>query len=250
MTLDEIIKAIGIEPFHHEEAGVIYNADCLSILPKIPAGAIDLVLTDPPYGLNGCSGDKTSFTNNGSTVVKFGESWDMEYPIDMIALAHAITNAEGSFISFCSMQGYNAIENALRATGYLVKNHIGWDKRRIGVNPRRNYCSAFEIAIWGVKSKSYVWNGGATTSNLYREDYCELNHPPNNVHPTQKPQSIMRWLTSNHSNPAGIILDPFLGSGTTAVAAKQLGRKFIGIEIEPRYAKIAVDRLRQGVLEL
>jgi site-specific DNA-methyltransferase (adenine-specific) len=74
--------------------------------------------------------------------------------------------------------------------------------------------------------------------------------PQNNGHPCPKPILLFKWLMTAASNEAAIILDPFLGSGTTAVAAKQLGRKFIGIEIEEKYCRIAVDRLRQGVLGL
>lgn len=69
-------------------------------------------------------------------------------------------------------------------------------------------------------------------------------------HPTTKPTDVIEWLTIHHSDQNNLILDPFAGSGTTGVAAKQLGRKFILIEIEEKYCRIAVDRLRQGVLGL
>ena len=105
------------------------------------------------------------------------------------------------------------------------------------------YKHNFEPFLWLQKPPS-KWNGASTETSLW---WMKANGT-NDFHPTQKPLDVIKRMILNSSDKGEIILDPFLGSGTTAVAAKQLGRKFIGIEISEKYCQIARDRLRQDVL--
>lgn len=236
MELDEIIDAIGVEPFHREEAGVVYHADCLSILPKIPAGAIDLVLTDPPYDEKTHSGARYGFRET-SSIIPFSPLSDFGF------LAELLRVSQSWILCFCALEMFGDYK---RASGQSWVRAGFW-RRSDGVpqftGDRPGQPGEGIAIMHGPTVKRWNGNGkhGYWVCGIERTDRC---------HPTQKPLILMRELLSDFSNDNDLILDPFLGSGTTAVAAKQLGRKFIGIEIEEKYCRIAVDRLRQGVLEL
>jgi len=219
MKLDDIKAAIGVKPyFEDSDIGVIYNCDCLEILPKIPEGSADLVLTDPPYGL-----DKRLSSGGGAhRFAKFrlgyvGQDWD-----EKISDAHF----EGIFRASMHQIIWGANYYCLPAT----RGIIVWDKRNM--LPTFSRCE-------------YAWTSFDCPAKLY-----EVPHDDDRCHPTQKPVELMRKCLKDFSNDNSLVLDPFLGSGTTAVATKQLGRKFIGVEVNEVYCKISVERLRQSVLSL
>lgn len=225
MTLDAIIDAIGVTPFHREPAGVIYCADCMDILPKIPAGVIDLVLTDPQYGI-GESNEKNLSRGNLAAPTDYGHyEWDSE-PITQELFDMVVSTGHCAII-----WGGNYYRVAPSAA-WLI-----WDKLN-GKNDFADVELAWSNLPQAARIKRHLWNG------MLRKD----KEP--RYHPTQKPLEIMTWCIgqANKHGENAIILDPFLGSGTTAVAAKQLGRKFIGVEIEEKYCRIAVERLRQEEL--
>lgn len=195
--------------------------DCLEVMKEIPDNSVDLVLTDPPYGiLNGitsfCSGKGKSMAIPRKTDTK----WDKK-----------ITNKYFEEIMRVSL---NQIIFGFEHYATILPNSRGiycWDKQR---PPNTDY-GEFEL-IWTSFNKRpefirYTWHGMIKEGN----DII--------VHSTQKPIFIMSCLLTKHSNDNTTILDPFLGSGTTAVACKQLNRHFIGIEINPDYCKIARERL-------
>lgn len=245
MTLDTIKTAIGIEPYYEEPAGMIYCADCLDILPKIPEKSIDLVLTDPPYGISGQN--KSQFTSSsGLRKLDFGD-WDNKYPYDVWQIITPILQNNSNVVSFLDAKMITKLWAVFEAQGYRPKQSIYWHKRRVTINPRRNFASSIEVMLWAARG-NYTWNGGGVTPNIYVENICELNYPPNVFHPTQKPQELIRWLIGLFSIDRQLIIDPYAGSFTTCVAAKQLGRKFIGIEIDEKYCEIAKQRLAQDEL--
>jgi len=227
MTLDEIIEAIGVKPFYQEPAGVIYCADCLDILPRIPDKAIDLVLTDPPYGINlDTSYKKFKNAVSYSTITNDDKKFDPRPLLKFYYTPMIIWGAQ----FFCHL---------LPPEG----GWIAWIKtNRNGGKIRQ---AEMELAWTNFINRSVgfrqLWIGA------YRESEASGRKL---VHPTEKSIELIRWCIKICTKNPQIILDPFLGSGTTAVAAKQLGRKFIGIEIEEKYCQIAVERLRQEVLPL
>jgi len=225
----------------------IICGDCLEVLPMIPDGVIDAVVTDPPYGIGGDNHAHTRMSSRHGGAINFSESWDNAYPYEFIPVVTKLLQSDSSLVSFCARESVSFVDKAFRDAGIKVKNYIYFNRRRTGVNPRKNFTNGIECAVWGARGK-YIWHGKGATVNVFREATCELNYPPNNVHPTQKPTRLISWIMGLLSNQNQIILDPFCGSGTTLVAAKQLGRKFIGIEIEPKYCAIAEDRLRQEEL--
>jgi site-specific DNA-methyltransferase (adenine-specific) len=126
------------------------------------------------------------------------------------------------------------------------KQAVVWDKGGLGmgIQFRRNY----EFVLIAQKgSPTYVWNGGNTTPNVWRLGKII---PSKHQHPTEKPVKLMGKCIGLFTNVGDLVVDPFMGTGATLRAAKDLGRKAIGIEIEERYCEIAADRMRQEVLAI
>jgi site-specific DNA-methyltransferase (adenine-specific)/modification methylase len=208
------------KPYYHDEQyGItIYHGDCRDILPHLEP--VDLVLTDPPYGINWKSPISTV---DWEYVTNDGELMDLSFMLNMPC----------KVVSF----GANCYPSQLPHRG----RWICWDKR---VDPKADAMlgSPFELA-WTNKTSGFdkiyrIMHGGVVNADRGKR-----------YHPTQKPISLFRSILQDYHD-SRTILDPFMGSGTTLVAAKQLGRKAIGIEIEKKYCDIAIERPRQGVLEL
>lgn len=196
----------------------LYLADCMEVLPTL--GKVDAVITDPPYGIGASAGTG----KYGRLKVEAGSDlgWDMAVPsVDLLA---AVIAAGHRAVVF----GGNYF--ALPPT----RNYLIWDK---GAGFKGRDFAECEMA-W------CSWDGNARVLSydpLARGDY----RGSKKEHPTQKPVSVMAWAI-NHAGASETILDPFAGSGTTGVAAVQMGRKFIGIEREPKYFEIACKRIEEA----
>lgn len=206
------------KPYYQDSAVTIYHADCREILPHLPK--VDLVLTDPPYGI-GRDGSKfsTGPTGGGRKAYEF-LGWDGNRPApDTFA---TILQAAPRHVIW----GGNYFADLLPPTmRWLV-----WDKGQ------RIAQSDGELA----------WTSEQKALRIFTENRVAIQND-GAVHPTQKPESLMRWCLGLYPE-AGTILDPFMGSGTTLRAAKDLGRKAIGIELEEKYCEIAARRMAQEVL--
>jgi site-specific DNA-methyltransferase (adenine-specific) len=234
----------GIEPYHVEEAGIIYCGDCRDILPHLPK--VDLCLTDPPYNIGSpqritdmrtkkkrlIGGDFGCFDNGAIT------------PPDWFAVMPNLV------LSFYDARNINKLINAAEDNNYEIIQDFHWCKcnppvpmRAVGFSWAVETGYAFRKI--GTKHKYNITAG--ISPNYFIDSLCAGGERTS--HPTQKKYSVMAWLMRHWSFNGDIILDPFLGSGTTAVAAKELGRRFIGVEISLDYCKIAKKRLRQGVLD-
>jgi site-specific DNA-methyltransferase (adenine-specific) len=209
-------------PYYQDNLVTIYHADSEELIPAIEA---DVVITDPPYGIkyspsqNGKKawGNKT-FT--GKTVVKNDDQ--LFDPSILLGFKDLI------------LFGGNYFADKLPPTS----EWIVWDKRAGLTSNDFADCELIYTSGKGVaRLFTHRWSGALRDS--------ERGEP--RVHPTQKPVALMKWLIERTT---GLILDPYMGSGTTLVAAKALGRKAIGIEIEERYCDIAATRCSQEVLGL
>jgi DNA modification methylase len=191
------------------------------VLPFLPK--VDLVLTDPPYGI-GESNERNLSREKKAKPRDYGAfTWD-QTPISQ-DLFDAVVAAG---VKACVWGGnYYEVEPS---PSWLV-----WDKEN-GSNDFADCELAWTNYGCAVRRKKHLWNGMLRKGKEHRQ------------HPTQKPLELIEWAITLCPGEPQTILDPFMGSGTTLVAAKQLGRKAIGIELEEKYCAIAVDRLRQGVL--
>lgn len=151
----------------------------------------------------------------------------------------------GSIIIFNAWRNMDAIAAELEACGCTVKEMIQWQKSNpMPRNRDRLYVTACEFAIWAVKGKGWTFNRQRSTYENTIFQYPIVS-AKNRIHTTQKPVELMRDLIMIHSNEGDIVLDPFIGSGTTAVAALETGHKYIGYEIDERYYTAAMACLEQ-----
>ena len=204
----------------------LYLGDCRDILPTL--GKVDAVVTDPPYGIGEAAGANKSRGNAAPARDYGNDDWDNE-PIAPETLAMVRAAARWNIIF-----GGNYYD-CPPASCWLV-----WDKDN-GANHFADCELAWTNLPKAVRRIRFMWNGMLRANGEERGD-----------HPTQKPIGVMRWCIGHLPTPNQTILDPFMGSGTTGVAAVQIGRDFIGIEREPKYFDIACKRIedaqRQGDL--
>lgn len=228
-----------LKPYYQDEYVTIYHADCREGIRELPDNSVDLVLTDPPYGI--CEQDG-KVQMRGNTIVDprsdYGD-WDAFDP-SWLSLIRA-----KSLICFHDHKQATVLWRYLQGINWHPRQFVFWDKGDGGLNPRKNFVNTIEMAVFATKNSKYTWNGGGSTINLIRR-----NRAPTPLHPTQKPELIFSKLISLLTNKGDLVLDPFLGSGTTAFCAKKLGRRCIGIEISEEYCEIAARRCSQGVFDL
>lgn len=203
----------------------LYLGDCRDILPTL--GKVDAVVTDPPYGIGEAAGKNASRTKMAVAKDYGDDAWDNEpVPADVMAMVRAASR-------WLVIFGGNYYE-CPPASCWLV-----WDKEN-GDNDFADCELAWTNLPKAVRRIKYMWNGMIRANGEARGD-----------HPTQKPIGVMKWCIG-HLPHGDTVLDPFMGSGTTGVAAVQMGRNFIGIEREPKYFDIACRRIedaqRQGDL--
>lgn len=205
----------------------IIQADCLDGMKLIPDKSVDLVLTDPPYGIN-YSNEKLNRRSNQ----KFKNIINDEKVLDFSFL---LKRKEPKII-FGALNFFNQLPHR----GIW----ICWDKRT-KVEADGVFGSPFEMA-WHDKIGGYdkiyrIMHGGVINADRLRGE----GKSPKRQHPTQKPVELMRQIILDYSKEGDLILDPFMGSWTTARACKDLGRNFVGFELSEDYCKIGEERLRQ-----
>lgn len=221
------------KPYYHDErAGMtIFHGDCRHILPHLPK--VDLVLTDPPYGVNwrsnwnGGQFDKIA----GDSVID--GSW-----IDLIK----------SDTIYCFTK-WNVLQKWIDEINKKmpVRDVLVWDKKSHGAGNINSWAPCYELIIFAsTQSPKLKGNRPQNVLRHWRVDAGATGISTGKLltHPAEKPVELFVDIIQKHD---GLILDPFMGSGTTLRAAKDLGRKGIGIEIEERYCEIAARRLSQEV---
>lgn len=229
-----------MNPYYDEDGIKIFLGDCRDIVPTLEAGSIDLLLTDPPYGQQFAGqGVKTAQAN----VRGDGARQGVRLVRQMLLESNAVLKFDAHMLMFCHWESWPDFYDA--ASSYFpIKNALIWHKDRGGMgDTEMEYARDYEVILYGASGRRPI--AGRRDGAVIR------GFPPvgsNRDHPTEKPIPLLRLLIDKHSPPGGLILDPFGGSGTTARAAKDMGRRAIIVEIEERYAEIAAKRLQQGVL--
>jgi DNA modification methylase len=222
---------MSIKPYYQDSHCTIYRGDCREILPQLEP--VDLVLTDPPYGIDyGRAGGFSAshgWNNNREQV-----EWDVNR-VDALLIKQCLDKGKKVVI-----WGGNYYTDILPPTmRWLI-----WDKVQRGFS-----LADCEMAWVNEHKASRIFTYARGNESGFAPALPIGKKGFQNSHPTQKPLSLMLWCINFFPN-AQTILDPFMGSGTTLRAAKDLNRKAIGIEIEEKYCQIAVERLRQEVLAL
>lgn len=231
----------------------IYHGEALELLPELPVGSFDALITDPPYSSGGfIRSDRTRSTTSKyvqTGVIDFrpefsGDNRDQRGFLAWCALwmsaARAAMKTGAPIACFTDWRQLPTTTDAIQAGGWVWRGVAVWSKVYGRVNSS-GFSSASEFVAWGT-------NGPA----LEREDYppgvfeCQ-SEKTGREHIAQKPVDLMKWVCRICA-PGGLILDPFMGSGSTLVAAKLDGRRAVGFDCEERYCEMAARRLQQEVL--
>lgn len=269
--LDKCIKFNSKIKSKFEEKDIInktIQGDAFKILPLMPDAFVDLVIADPPYNL-----DKNY---NGHAFKKISEDEYIEYTESWIKHIQPLLKTNASIYVCCDWKCSSAIENVLRKY-FIIQNRITWQREK-GRGAMRNWKSNMEDIWFATVSNKYTFNINDVKQkrkvlapykhNGKPKDWVEtddgkfrLTFPSNfwddisvpywsmkenTAHPTQKPEKLIAKLVLASSNENDIILDPFLGSGTTSTIAKKLNRRYIGIEQNEQYCIWAEKRLEMA----
>ena len=230
---------------HLAEGVTLYCGDCREVLPTL--GRVDACVTDPPYAVS-VAGSANDGPRGRRNLDFFAGDSDWSAMNALVRAAfQSVIDAQPLVISaWCGHRQIGFLVEAFEAAGYSTRL-LFWRKKCPPPSaPGAGFSSAVECCVYAYKS-GRPWGGGQYDANIVELDSYRFGQPGKVDHPTQKPLDLMRWqierITARHS----IILDPFMGSGTTGVAAVKLGRKFIGIEIEPKYFDIACRRIQAAL---
>lgn len=236
--------------FNIEEIkNTIINEDALEVLQKIPSDCVDLILTDPPYNISQKNKIYRDYRSGKRADISF-DYGDWDYGFDILPILEEtkrVLKKYGQWILFCAEQQIGMYRKWLRENGHF-KQIIVWEK----INPlpqfrKCGYRQATEIIMWAYKNKPtkkdqhFNFLKQEEMKNIFRFPICGGNE--RTEHPTQKPLSLIIELLKRHSFENDLILDPFVGSGTTCVAAKMLNRNYCGIDISKTYCEIAEKRI-------
>lgn len=238
-----------MRPYYEKDGQTIYHGDCREVFAALPVGSIDLLITDPPYA-SGARRDAERQVRGAmlrsmedadwfshDTMTSWGFSWFIR---SVFTDARRLLRAATHMYVFIDWRQAPNLYGMLEATGYRVNQCLVWRKSHYGMGAYwRNQHENIVFASVGMpaamldRGMGSVIDGAAVPSEK-------------RVHPTEKPSVVLNRLIA--AVPGDIVLDPFMGSGAVLRAAKDRGRRSIGIEIEERYCEIAARRLDQAVL--
>jgi DNA modification methylase len=240
----------------------VINGDCTAVIKTLEDNSVDLIIADPPYG--------------GNIVENKWDETDDVFSVELLDELYRVLKPEGSIYIWCSIgpksKSLMNFVMRLSQTKFHLLDMIVWNKVR-GRGNRRGWLFTREEILWAVKdSKKYTWNEEYQYSDVksswtkgmnghaLKSEFKRLTNVWSDVkenffagekgvdatkHPTAKPIKAMERIILAHTKEGDIVLDPFLGSGTTALAAKKLNRNYIGIEISKEYCDLANSRLKE-----
>lgn len=242
----------------------IIQQDCIEAMRALPAASVDMIFADPPYNLQ-LGGDLAR--PDGSHVDAVTDDWDKfdslsaydAFTRAWLAEARRVLKPNGTIWVIGSYHNIFRVGATLQDLGFWMLNDIVWRKANPMPNFRgRRFTNAHETLIWAARGEhsKYTFHyealkGGNDDLQMRSDWYLPLctgderlkDDNGAKVHPTQKPEALLARVLLSASNPGDVILDPFFGTGTTGAVAKALGRRFIGLERDPVYAKAARERI-------
>jgi site-specific DNA-methyltransferase (adenine-specific) len=231
-------EALELKPYYQDDFTTIYHGDCREILPSV--SNVDHVISDPPYADETHDGARTGKHDGAKKLVNFGS-------ISVEELRFILWLCKPSRWVVATMDWRHILPleqcppKGLRFVRFGIWDKPTYTPQFTGDRPATGWEA---IGLLHKEGGRMEWNGGGTRA------VWTHNKEQNNQHPTEKPVGFVANFVKLFTDAGETILDPFMGSGTTLVAAKQLGRKAIGIELEEKYCEIAAKRLQQEYLPL
>jgi site-specific DNA-methyltransferase (adenine-specific) len=223
----------------------LYQGDALTLLPDLPDGTVDLIVTDPPFAID-FRAQRLNYNRKGANVLEgyheIPEEEYGEFTRQWIAEAARVLSPAGSMYIFSGWNRLRDILEGIDAAGLSTINHLIW-KYQFGVFTKKKYVTShYHILFVAKDPKQYTFN----KVDHYPEDVWVINREywkGKKKTPTKLPRELVRKILQYSSRPGDVVLDPFLGSGTVALVAKQEGRHFLGFEIVPEYFAFACSSL-------
>lgn len=240
------------------ELNSIYNIDCLELTKKIKNDSIDLIFADPPYNLSG-SNFKMKFTKSGGTDLNTNKGkWDRytdeefeEFTKKWLVECHRILKKNGSIWVAGTYHNIYLVGYLMKKIGFDILNEVLWHKSDATPNLScTRFVADHENFIWARKGKGNIFNykemkvmnSGKQMRSIWTKGKTTGGKK---IHPTQKPEWLLERVVLSTSNPNSIVFDPFIGSGTTAVVAKKLNRRYLGTELDREYYNKSIKRLNE-----
>ena len=227
MTLNELYK----QADYHDKSGMLFHADCLDIMEEMDDASVDFTLADIPY-------DAVNRNSNGLRNLDKGNADIITFDLDeFLKQVYRVTS--NSICIFCGKEQFSQIYQFFADIGKGTVRPIIWEKTNPSpMNGQYIYLSGVEMGVWYKKQ-------GAKTFNAHCKN--SVFHYPNGrskLHPTEKNHDLLRDLIQDNSNKGQVIFDPCCGSVAHCLVAKELNRKYIGIELDDKYFNIAADRMK------
>lgn len=240
----------------------VWQGECLDLLRLVPEASIDCIWTDPPYFLSNdgftCVAGKMVPVNKGDWDKSRGIELDHEFNRSWLAECYRVLKPAGTMWVSGTHHVYLSVGFAMMQLGFRILNDIVWEKPNPPPNlGTRTFTHSTEILLWATKAPKgskhkYTFNyeemrqeaGGKQMKTVWEFQAPRGDEKVHGKHPTQKPVSLVARCLRASTNSGDVVLDPFMGSGTTGVAALGTGRRFAGFEKEEEYTRLAILRLK------
>lgn len=210
------------------------EADCFDAMSEIPDGSVDMICTDPPYGMDFQSNYRKE--KHG----KIENDKDLSWLDGFVDECFRVAAPNSAHYFFCSFHNVEVFKIALQRK-FKVKNLLVWEKNNTSMGDLKgDFAPKVEFVLFCHKGRTHI--RGKRDPNIFK-----FARTGNELHPTQKPVDLMQYLIEKFSDKDMIVFDPFAGSGTTAIAAENCGRKWICIERDPGYSAKALERIAKHI---
>ena len=227
-----------MKPYYQDASVTIYHGDCVEVLPTLPM--VDLVVTDPPYIIGAVSSGAMASKSGGWADMMNSSAWFTAW----YRQTDALLKNHGAMWQFLNWRTVPVVMRAALDAGLPITSMMVWDKQWIGPGGPQGLRPSYELCALLAKPDFAIKDRGIADVWRYKVGSYKASG-----HPAEKPAGLFHRVIST-CGAGGVVLDPFLGSGTTAVAAKAAGWSAIGIEAEEKYCEIAARRCSQETLDL
>lgn len=265
MATPKILASIGIKPYYKKDNFVLYQGDSVALMNQLGENSVDMIFADPPYNLsNGgfsVHAGRMVSVNKGDWDKSRGFKDDYNFHHRWLEACRRILKPNGTLWVSGTYHSIYQCGHAMQALGYHILNDVSWFKPNASPNLScRFFTASHETLIWARKEKKAKhtfnyslmkdgeWNGDILKKpKMQMRSVWAIGTPKTEEkkfgkHPTQKPLDLLKRIVLASTNKGDVVLDPFTGSSTTGVASVMNGRKFVGVDLEPKFLDLSIKR--------